>query len=48
MLVFLLVVGLCLPTFAQEEDSHHCHDPEAWTEWQGNGIKLSRDVIASD
>jgi hypothetical protein len=37
MLVFLLVVGLCLPTFAQEEDSHHCHDPEAWTEWQGRG-----------
>ncbi len=34
MLVFLLVVGLCLPTFAQEEDSNNCHDPEAWTDWQ--------------
>ncbi len=34
VLVVLLVLYLCPPTLAQEEDSNNCHDPAAWTDWQ--------------
>jgi hypothetical protein len=32
--VFLLVLCLFPPVFAQEGDSNNCHDPSAWTDWQ--------------
>jgi hypothetical protein len=34
VLVVLLVLSLCPPTIAQEEEGNNCHDPTAWKDWQ--------------
>jgi hypothetical protein len=41
--IVLLILSLCSPTLAQEDDGNNCHDPAAWMDWQERVDKHQQD-----